>query len=120
VPALWAAGSVRHTGAHVGIPATGQSIDVRNVSVEQFLARATPAPDRVVVDPPRTGLAREVLGRLRRLAPARVTYVSCDPPTLARDLRALAEGFAIERVAFVDLFPQTAHLETVVQLGRRP
>lgn len=98
----------------------GEPIDVRNVSVEQFLGRESDAPDRVVVDPPRTGLTREVVGRLRRLAPARLTYVSCDPPTLARDLKALTDAYDIARVVFLDLFPQTAHLETVVQLVRRP
>jgi 23S rRNA (uracil1939-C5)-methyltransferase len=100
--------------------ARSRGIDVRNVSVESFVARAPSAlPDRVVVDPPRTGLTREVLARLRRLAPALLTYVSCDPATLARDLRSLGEVFAIEAVTFLDLFPQTAHLETVVQLVRR-
>jgi 23S rRNA (uracil1939-C5)-methyltransferase len=76
-------------------------------------------PGLIVVDPPRTGLGAEITQLLVEIAPAALTYVSCDPATLARDLRALlAQGFAMESVTLVDLFPQTFHLETVVQLRR--
>ena len=75
--------------------------------------------DRVLVDPPRVGLSWNVRRALLRAAPARLTYVSCDPATLARDLGELTRDFDLESITFFDIFPQTAHLETVVQLGRR-
>ncbi len=75
--------------------------------------------DRVLVDPPRVGLPGKVRRALLRAAPARLTYVSCDPATLARDLGELTRKFDLESITFFDIFPQTAHLETVVQLRRR-
>lgn len=76
-------------------------------------------PDLIVVDPPRSGLGDRVARALARVNALRVTYVSCDPATLARDLLPLqAAGYRVEEVHLVDLFPQTYHLETVVQLVR--
>jgi 23S rRNA (uracil1939-C5)-methyltransferase len=76
-----------------------------------------PQPDLIVVDPPRAGLGAEVTVELARIAAPSVVYVSCDPATLVRDVRALAAaGYAMESVALADLFPQTFHLETVVRL----
>jgi 23S rRNA (uracil1939-C5)-methyltransferase len=76
-------------------------------------------PDLIVVDPPRTGLGAETTAQLARIAAPAIVYVSCDPATLARDLRALAgSGYVIQSTALVDLFPQTFHLETVVELRR--
>jgi 23S rRNA (uracil1939-C5)-methyltransferase len=76
-------------------------------------------PDLIVVDPPRTGLGPETTGQLARITAPAIVYVSCDPATLARDLRALSSsGYAIESITLVDLFPQTFHLETVVALRR--
>jgi 23S rRNA (uracil1939-C5)-methyltransferase len=76
-------------------------------------------PDLAVVDPPRSGLGERVARSLVTLGAPRVTYVSCDPVTLARDLIVLlAGGYRIEQVHLVDLFPQTFHLETVVHLAR--
>ncbi len=74
-------------------------------------------PRAVVVDPPRKGLAPEVPGVLAGLAPERIVYVSCDPATLARDVKRFAElGYAPARARAVDLFPRTAHVETVMLL----
>jgi 23S rRNA (uracil1939-C5)-methyltransferase len=74
-------------------------------------------PDLVVVDPPRSGLGDRVARMLANLDAPRVTYVSCDPATLARDLLTLVgAGYRPEQVHLVDLFPQTFHLETVVHL----
>ncbi len=82
-------------------------------------ARNSERPDVVIVDPPRSGLGAETTALLGQIAAPRMTYVSCDPATLTRDLRALvATGYAIERVTLADLFPQTFHLETVVELRR--
>lgn len=76
-------------------------------------------PDVVVVDPPRKGLAAEVVNTIADMAPERVVYVSCDPATLARDVaRFKPLGYAPVRAESVDLFPRTAHVETVVLLNR--
>lgn len=90
-------------------------------STLNFLHRAAMAekPDLIVVDPPRAGLGPEITSVLADVGASRLTYVSCDPATLARDLRALlATGYSIESVTLADLFPQTSHLETVVDLRR--
>ncbi len=74
-------------------------------------------PEFIVVDPPRTGLGTKVARSLAECHAPRITYVSCDPATLARDLVVLAEaGYQVEQAHLVDLFPQTYHLETVLQL----
>lgn len=89
-------------------------------SVDTWIGEALPADaDRVLVDPPRQGLSAAVRAVLAERPPRRLTYVSCHAAALARDLVALGPGFAVESLVFVDLFPQTGHLETVVQLVRR-
>ncbi|MGD0402859.1 MAG: 23S rRNA (uracil(1939)-C(5))-methyltransferase RlmD [Candidatus Acidiferrales bacterium] len=96
------------------------TIEVRTADVERFLERNKERPDFVVLDPPRDGLAPDAAKRLGRLQPARITYVSCEPPTLARDLAVLAEaGYDCSEIHMFDLFPQTFHMETVVRLRRR-
>ncbi|MGA2922977.1 MAG: 23S rRNA (uracil(1939)-C(5))-methyltransferase RlmD [Candidatus Sulfotelmatobacter sp.] len=83
--------------------------------------RAVPPlkPDLVVVDPPRGGLGERVARLLAEVDAPRVSYVSCDPATLARDLLPLqAAGYCVEEVHLVDLFPQTYHLESVLHLVR--
>ena len=72
-------------------------------------------PDVVCVDPPRKGLSEDVVDTIAAMGPDRVVYVSCDPATLARDLARFAQrGYAAVRAAAVDMFPRTAHVETVV------
>ncbi len=84
------------------------------------LEREGVRPDVVVVDPPRKGLAPEVVEAIGCMGPERVVYVSCDPATLARDVgRFGALGYGAARAEAVDLFPRTAHVETVVQLVRK-
>ena len=76
-------------------------------------------PDVVVVDPPRKGLAPGVADTIAQMAPNRVVYVSCDPATLARDVKRFGElGYEPARAETVDLFPRTAHVETVCLLTR--
>jgi 23S rRNA (uracil1939-C5)-methyltransferase len=76
-------------------------------------------PDLVIVDPPRTGLGSEVCQRLAAVQPRQIVYVSCDPSTLARDLRTLQpSGYRPVALTLIDLFPQTFHLETVATLER--
>ena len=75
--------------------------------------------DLVLLDPPRAGAESVVIKGILDLHPARISYVSCDPATLARDLKKLiAGGYTIESIAGFDLFPQTHHVETVVLLRR--
>lgn len=79
------------------------------------------AIERVVVDPPRSGLGGGVVAALGRLAARSLVYVSCDPATLARDARALGHlGYQLRQVTLVDLFPQTARLEAVALLEHEP
>ena len=86
---------------------------------EGSVTSSFPAPDLVVVDPPRSGLGEPVARSLTSLGAPRVTYVSCDPATLARDLSPLlAAGYHVEQAHLVDLFPQTYHLESVLHLVR--
>ena len=76
-------------------------------------------PDVILVDPPRKGLAEELVGTIDEFSPDRVVYVSCDPATLARDCARFAErGWAVQRACPVDLFPRTAHVETVCLMSR--
>lgn len=85
--------------------------------VEPFLAAQTETPDFVLADPPRMGLGKTVTTELVRLRPRRLTVVSCDPATLARDLRALIDGgYEVAEMTMIDLFPQTFHIETVTRL----
>ena len=78
-----------------------------------------PRPDVVVVDPPRAGLHPRVVARIIELAPRRVVYVSCNPATLARDLRDFAAGaYGAAEVRPFDMFPHTPHIECVVRLER--
>jgi tRNA/tmRNA/rRNA uracil-C5-methylase (TrmA/RlmC/RlmD family) len=76
-----------------------------------------PRLEQVVLDPPRTGAGREVVSAIAERCPASIVYVSCDPPTLARDLALFARAaYALEAVSAFDMFPDTFHLETIALL----
>lgn len=76
-------------------------------------------PDVIVVDPPRKGCDEVLIDTMARMGPERIVYISCDPATLARDCQRLtAHGYAVKRVIPVDMFPRTAHVETVCLLRR--
>jgi 23S rRNA (uracil1939-C5)-methyltransferase len=78
-------------------------------------------PDFLLLDPPRTGAESRVIAGILNLRPRRISYVSCDPATLARDLKKLiAGGYNLDSIAAFDMFPQTHHVETVVQLVASP
>ena len=102
-----AAAGLSHVRIHSG--------DVRE------MAELPPRPDeRIVLDPPRTGAGAEVVRMVAARKPSSVVYVSCDPPTLGRDLKVFAaEGYAPDSIAAFDLFPDTFHVETVVHLAPR-
>ena len=76
--------------------------------------------DTIVVDPPRKGCDSKLLETMVKMAPKRIVYVSCDPATLARDLKVLSEqGYEVEKVCAVDQFSHSSHVETVVRLKRK-
>jgi 23S rRNA (uracil1939-C5)-methyltransferase len=90
-------------------------------TTEQYLENVAGKlrPELVVVDPPRSGLGERVIKGLVKLSAPRITYVSCDPATLSRDLaRLLQSGYRVEAAHIVDLFPQTYHLESVFHFVR--
>jgi 23S rRNA (uracil1939-C5)-methyltransferase len=108
-------------------PPNGKAV---HATVEQFLGQigrggkteslqSGRQPDLVIVDPPRSGLGERAARGLAQLGAQQLTYVSCDPATLARDLLPLlAAGYRVERAHLLDLFPQTYHLESVLHLSR--
>ena len=108
-----AAACGKNAAAEAGIAGVGHVVS----DVAAYLRSPTGVrqrPDLVIADPPRTGLDRGVAESIARLHPARIVLVSCDPPTLGRDMRALVDfGYAPRTVVPVDLFPQTAHVEAV-------
>lgn len=117
-----AARDLEANAASAGSGGSGRrpSIEVRVADVERFLTNYRGAPQLVVLDPPRAGLTPGMVRSLVRLAPAQITYVSCEPPTLARDLAALQQaGYDVRELHLFDLFPQTFHMETVARLRRR-
>ncbi|MEO5741679.1 MAG: TRAM domain-containing protein [Vicinamibacterales bacterium] len=98
----------------------GRAIHVRHSSVESYLQRRdVQPPDTLVIDPPRTGMSREAMSGILGLKVPRVVYVSCDPATLARDVRRFSEvGYRLHHIEAFDLFPNTAHIETLAVLTR--
>ena len=101
--------------------AFGTRVRVERCSVETFLAGAGRVPrsgpagaHTFIVDPPRTGISKEAIAGILRTKPARMVYVSCDIATLARDTRTLIDaGYTLEGLTGLDLFPNTAHVESV-------
>jgi 23S rRNA (uracil1939-C5)-methyltransferase len=85
-------------------------------SSDEYLRELRVTPELIIADPPRSGLDADVTSQLLRLQPPKLVIVSCDPATLARDLKTLTAAYEIRRVALIDLFPQTFHFETVVHL----
>ncbi|MEM7582780.1 MAG: class I SAM-dependent RNA methyltransferase [Acidobacteriota bacterium] len=92
------------------------NLDVELQSVESWIPKLPQSPARVIVDPPRLGLSHRVRRTLAKRRPKHLTYVSCNAATLARDLKQLGPGFRIDSMALLDMFPQTGHMEVVVQL----
>lgn len=110
----WAAGDLQANGGPTS------RVHVHHRAVETYVQRTRlDAFGTVVVDPPRTGLAPEVATALVGARVPRVVYVSCDPATLARDVRQFVDGgYTVHDVRAFDLFPRTAHVETVLTLTR--
>lgn len=94
------------------------NVEFFSEDVSDFLTQAEELPnfDFVLLDPPRAGAEKETIYALLKLKPRQISYVSCDPATLARDLRLLTDQYEIESITALDLFPQTHHVETIVRL----
>ena len=111
--------SDRFSAADLKRNAGGHQISVRADAVENFLDRTTDRFASVIVDPPRTGMSKEAMAGVLKLQAPRVIYVSCDVATLARDARVLMDaGYRIASMRAFDLFPNTAHVETVIAFAR--
>lgn len=111
-----AAASGRWTAAMSGV----SNVEFRQGKAEALLSRLhkDEQPDLILLDPPRNGCHPQLLDEILRRQIAKIIYVSCDPSTLARDLKALLRGYTLTSVRVVDMFPQTYHLETVAVLDR--
>lgn len=92
--------------------------DMKDVMSDEFIAR-NGRPDVIILDPPRAGVDERVLEVIKRAAPERMVYVSCNPSTQARDLVLLDDMYEILAVQPVDMFPHTHHVENVVKLRKR-
>jgi 23S rRNA (uracil1939-C5)-methyltransferase len=94
-----------------------ENVEVQSGMVEKVFPRKA---DVVVLDPPRGGCSEKAMDAAVKAGPGRIVYVSCNPETMARNLKVLSkDGYAIEAVQPVDMFPQTEHVEVVVRLSRR-
>jgi 23S rRNA (uracil1939-C5)-methyltransferase len=102
---------------HANAAAAGGTIETKRASIESFAATMKTA-DTVIVDPPRTGMTPAALDGVLRVKPRSLIYVSCDVATLARDARAIvARGYGLGALEAFDLFPNTPHVETIVEFG---
>ena len=99
-----------------------QNVDVLAADVNEALPPGMPEKvDLVVVDPPRPGLSPEAIAWIAKLEPATILYVSCNPSTLARDLKLFLQSpYRLEAIEPFDLFPHTFHVETLALLRRNP
>jgi 23S rRNA (uracil1939-C5)-methyltransferase len=104
----------------VNAEAAGRGLVVERQPVEEFVRRLRlPAVSTVILDPPRTGLSREALDGVLAARASRLVYVSCDVATLARDVRRMVEaGYTLSELEAFDLFPNTAHIESLAILDR--
>ena len=96
------------------------NVELVTGKVEEILPGLESSPDAVILDPSRSGCHPAVLETLVALRPNRIAYVSCNPESLARDLRALSRGYRVRSVQPVDMFPQTHHIECVATLVAKP
>jgi len=95
------------------------NVSLYEAEAEAVLPTLDKSVDLLIMDPPRAGLALAVHDALGELQPAKIAYISCDPATLARDVkRIISKGYRLESITPFDLFPQTAHIETIIFLSR--
>ena len=98
------------------------NVKFRRESVADFLSEnknELENTDFILLDPPRAGTEKETIESIVKIQPKQISYVSCEPSTLARDLQILtANNYRIETITALDMFPQTHHVETVVRLSK--
>ena len=92
--------------------------DIKDVLNDDFINK-NGRPDVIVTDPPRSGMHEDVIKSIRKAAPEKIVYVSCNPSTQARDLQLLSDDFRIEKIQPVDMFPHTSHVENVTLLVKK-
>lgn len=93
--------------------------NVKYIQAPVEKARLREGVDTVILDPPRTGISKPLLEKIRKIVPQWIYYVSCNPSTLARDLGRLSDMYEIESIRLIDMFPQTYHIESLVRLRRK-
>jgi 23S rRNA (uracil1939-C5)-methyltransferase len=105
-------------GRWTAVASNAVNVAFRQGRAETLLARMPHAqqPDLILLDPPRSGCHPDLLAEITRRRIPRIVYVSCDPSTLARDIKSLSGSYALSSARLVDMFPQTFHLETVAVL----
>jgi 23S rRNA (uracil1939-C5)-methyltransferase len=113
-----------HGGALASGRWTASLSNISNVEFRQGRAetllqrlRRDEQPDLILLDPPRAGCHPDLLSEIQRRRIPKIVYVSCDPSTLARDIKALSANYALTSARVVDMFPQTFHLESVAVLA---
>ncbi|MEO6590179.1 MAG: methyltransferase domain-containing protein, partial [Pyrinomonadaceae bacterium] len=97
-----------------------ENIEFRADQVDDFLAENDLLEiDFILLDPPRSGAEKKIIENIIKINPSEISYISCEPSILARDLRMLIDaGYSIESITALDLFPQTHHIETIVRLQK--
>ena len=92
--------------------------DIKDILSEEFIC-ADGKPEVIITDPPRAGMHEDVVRKILKILPEKIIYVSCNPATQARDIAILNEKYTVQKVRPVDMFPHTAHVESIAQLIRR-
>lgn len=92
--------------------------DIKDLLSDEFVALHH-TPDVLITDPPRAGMDKKVIQQIRKILPKRIVYVSCSPPSQARDLSFLSDLYSIQYVQPVDMFPHTTHIENIIMLERK-
>jgi len=87
--------------------------------IKESISKLKVRPDVMIIDPPRAGMHKDIVGRVLAMAPGRIVYVSCNPATMARDLGMLKESYRVLEVQPVDMFPHTYHIESVAKLEKK-
>lgn len=127
---IWLSGSAREiTGIEIvesAVQDAGKNCLENNVTncsfllgdIKDILPGLSVKPDVMIIDPPRTGMHKDVVASILALAPERMVYVSCNPATMARDIGMLKDAYQVMEVQPVDMFPHTYHIEAVARLAR--
>ena len=88
-------------------------------ALPEFIKNNNVKPDVIFIDPPRKGCDKTALETIKKISPEKIVYISCNPATLARDLKILEEKYELKNVSICDMFPFTSHIECITILERR-